>query len=165
MTVMGVQERIVVTAATPAVEVGPTLVRTIANLAFDRKEETSPFAGGQFARNGFLCKVDEVLGILEDAKYSDAFFTGDDCDPRSIRTENRTSQEKSPSCLTLAGKFRYLAPRLGGPEPNSAILERSCHDVLTARTELGAGYTAAVPPKNGLLRSAGNAPDSHGAIA
>ena len=34
-------------AATPAVVVGPTLVRTIANLAFDRNEETPPFAGGR----------------------------------------------------------------------------------------------------------------------
>jgi len=40
-------KRIVVTAATPPVEVGPTLVRTIANLAFDRNEETPPFAGGR----------------------------------------------------------------------------------------------------------------------
>ena len=53
-----------------------TSARTIANVAFDRKEETSPFAGGQFAWNSFLREVDEILGILEDANYSDAFVTG-----------------------------------------------------------------------------------------
>ena len=106
-----------------SVEAGPTLARTIANIAFDGKEETSPFAGGQFARNGFLREVDEILGILKDANYSDAVVTADDCDPRSIRTENRTSRCWWLSFLPLAGKYCYLAPRLGGPEPNSAILE------------------------------------------
>ena len=48
----------------------------IANVAFDGKEEATLFARGQFAWNGFLRECDEILGILEDANYSDALIAG-----------------------------------------------------------------------------------------
>ena len=42
---------------------------TIANFAFDRKEETSPLAGGQLARNGLLGVGDEILKRRESANH------------------------------------------------------------------------------------------------
>src|SRR4029079_17391927 len=83
----------------------------------------SPFAGGQFARNGFLCKVDEILGCLEEVNYSDAFFTADDCDPRSIRTENRSAHPWTRS-RPLASRARR-APRRTGCEGRPLCLQRS----------------------------------------
>ena len=46
---------------------------TIANVAFDGKEEATPFARGQFAWNSLLREIDEILGCLKNANDANVF--------------------------------------------------------------------------------------------
>src|SRR5262249_55571880 len=118
----------------PSVVCGSS-ARTIANFAFDRKEETPPLAGRQFARDSLLGVGDEVLKGRESANYSYGFFpllpavdccsnckTGDDGDPRPIRIERRACRRRHDNLFVRVGEDSNLASRLNRPKPDSAVL-------------------------------------------
>src|SRR5215470_5449361 len=149
------------TSPMQAIESHPenALARTIANFALNRKEEPSPLAGRQLARNSVLGVGDEILKRRENADYPYALFTGHDCDLCSVRVESRACQRRPDALLRRAGEQGNLAPRPRFPQPDGAIPGRCRHHIRTIRAELCAAHMTL---QDDLLPSIRNAPDPDG---
>ena len=143
----------------------PTSARTSTSCRVFRKEEASPFAGGQFARNGLPGKVNEILGCLENVNDTDAFFTGDDCDPGAIGTESRACRCRSTSLPPAPARTAIWRPDCVA----QSRTVRSSDDAVTTYRPLGLNWALFTAPpcplRTALSRSARDAPDPDGAIA
>lgn len=89
--------------------------RTSAVCGVFGKEEASPLARGEFARNGTAGEFDKLLGCLEDANDVDSLFAGNNRDMGAVGAESGTCKASSNGCIVLAAKDGNLAPRLHRP--------------------------------------------------
>ena len=92
-----------------------TLARTGALCRVFRKEEASPLARREFARDGTEGEVNKLLGCLEEANDAHSLFACNNRDVGAVGAQSCACKARSKGCSVLAPKDGKLAPRLRPP--------------------------------------------------